>query len=78
MNGQRVSTVNAYTAHREWARRPPDERYASVQQLFDAAEPFLRTLPALAPDGVLFGPGEPQVARAAVPPGSEPVTNSAK
>jgi len=37
MNGQRVSTVNAYTAHREWARRPPDERYASVQQLFDAA-----------------------------------------
>jgi len=37
MNGQRVSTVNAYTAHREWARRPPDERYASVQQLFDAS-----------------------------------------
>ena len=37
MNGQRVSTVNAYTAHREWAKRPPDERYASVQQLFDAA-----------------------------------------
>ena len=37
MNGQRVSSANAYTAHREWARRPPDERYASVQQLYDAA-----------------------------------------
>ena len=37
MNGQRVSTANAYTAHREWARRPPDERYASVHELYDAA-----------------------------------------
>ena len=37
MNGQRVSTADAYTAHREWATRPPDERYASVEQLFDAA-----------------------------------------
>ena len=37
MNGTGVSAVNAYTAHREWATRPPDERYASVQALFDAA-----------------------------------------
>ena len=37
MNGQRVSTADACTAHREWATRPPDERYASVEQLFDAA-----------------------------------------
>src|SRR5207249_6665739 len=37
MHGQSVSTVDAYTAHREWARRPPDERYASVQELYDAA-----------------------------------------
>jgi hypothetical protein len=37
MHGQRISTVNAYTAHREWASRPPDERYAGVEQLFDAA-----------------------------------------
>jgi hypothetical protein len=29
--------VTAYTAHREWASRPPDERYASVQALYDAA-----------------------------------------
>jgi hypothetical protein len=32
-----VSAVCAYTAHREWASRPPDERYASVQALYDAA-----------------------------------------
>ena len=37
MHGQSVSTVTAYTAHREWASRPPDERYASVPALFDAA-----------------------------------------
>ena len=37
MNGIGVSAVNAYTAHREWASRPPDERYGSVQALFDAA-----------------------------------------
>jgi hypothetical protein len=37
MNGSRVSTVTAYTAHREWATRPPDERYTSVNTLFDAA-----------------------------------------
>jgi hypothetical protein len=32
-----MSAVTAYTAHREWASRPPDERYASVQALFEAA-----------------------------------------
>jgi hypothetical protein len=30
-------SVTAYTAHREWARRPPDERFASVSALHDAA-----------------------------------------
>jgi len=37
MIGSGVSTVCAYTAHREWASRPPDERYASVQALYDSA-----------------------------------------
>ena len=37
MHGQSVSTVTAYTAHREWASRPPDERYTSVPALFEAA-----------------------------------------
>jgi hypothetical protein len=37
MHGTGVSTVNAYTAHREWATRPPDERFDSVQALYDAA-----------------------------------------
>ena len=37
MHGRSVSTVTAYTAHREWARRPPDERYASVHALAEAA-----------------------------------------
>ncbi len=37
MTGIRVSTVTAYTAHREWASRPPDERYASVHALYEAA-----------------------------------------
>jgi hypothetical protein len=37
MHGSGVSAVSAYTAHREWASRPPDERYASVQALHDAA-----------------------------------------
>jgi hypothetical protein len=37
MNGIGVSAVTAYTAHQEWASRPPDERYASVQDLYDAA-----------------------------------------
>src|SRR5436190_19813479 len=37
MTGTRVSAVTAYTAHREWASRPPDERYASVHALHEAA-----------------------------------------
>src|SRR5690349_4745839 len=37
MNGIGVSAVNAYTAHKEWASRPPDERYASVHALYEAA-----------------------------------------
>ena len=37
MSGIGVSAVTAYTAHREWALRPPDERYASVHALFQAA-----------------------------------------
>ena len=37
MTGISVFAVTAYTAHREWASRPPDERYASVQALYEAA-----------------------------------------
>ena len=37
MTATRVSAVTAYTSHREWASRPPDERYASVHALYDAA-----------------------------------------
>src|SRR5215470_10602085 len=37
MTGRSVSAVTAYSAHREWASRPPDERYASVHALYDAA-----------------------------------------
>src|SRR3954469_15618570 len=37
MTATPVSAVTAYTAHREWASRPPDERYASVHALYDAA-----------------------------------------
>jgi acyl-CoA reductase-like NAD-dependent aldehyde dehydrogenase len=37
MHGVGVSAVSAYTAHREWATRPPDERYASVEALHEAA-----------------------------------------
>lgn len=37
MQGSGVSSVTAYTAHREWASRPPDERYASVHVLYEAA-----------------------------------------
>jgi hypothetical protein len=37
MNGIGVSAVTAYSAHQEWASRPPDERYASVHALYDAA-----------------------------------------
>ena len=36
MHGIGVSAVSAYTAHREWATRPPDERYASVEALLEA------------------------------------------
>jgi hypothetical protein len=32
-----VSAVTAYTAHREWARRPPDERFTSVGALWQTA-----------------------------------------
>src|SRR5689334_18041226 len=37
MAGRSVSAVNALTAHREWAARPPDERFASVHALYEAA-----------------------------------------
>src|SRR5438067_8594825 len=37
MSGIGVSAVTAYTAHREWASRPPDERYANVDALYQAA-----------------------------------------
>jgi len=37
MNGIGVSAVTAHSAHREWALRPPDERYASVNALYQAA-----------------------------------------
>src|SRR3954454_20560983 len=37
MTGRSVSAVTAYTAHREWASRPPDERYASVPALHKPA-----------------------------------------
>src|SRR5688572_11602191 len=37
MIGSSVSAVTGYTAHREWASRPPDERYASVHALYEAA-----------------------------------------
>ena len=37
MHGIGVSTVTAYTAHKEWATRPPDERFDSVHALHEAA-----------------------------------------
>ena len=37
MIGNGVSAISATTAHREWATRPPDERYTSVQALYEAA-----------------------------------------
>jgi hypothetical protein len=37
MTGRSVSAVTASTAHWEWASRPPDERFASVHALFEAA-----------------------------------------
>ena len=44
MTGRSVSAVTAYTAHREWASRPPDERYASVHALYEAARARRRQL----------------------------------
>jgi hypothetical protein len=37
MQNTGLSAVTAYTAHREWATRPPDERFASVSALHEAA-----------------------------------------
>ena len=37
MHGTGLSTMTAYTAHREWTTRPPDERFDSVQALYQAA-----------------------------------------
>lgn len=37
MSGIGLAPVNAFTAHREWAHRPPDERYNSVPDLLNAA-----------------------------------------
>ena len=37
MQSTGVAAVTAFTAHREWASRPPDERYASVSSLYEAA-----------------------------------------
>jgi hypothetical protein len=37
MQSTGLSAVTAYTAHREWAIRPPDERFASVSALHEAA-----------------------------------------
>src|SRR5204863_6130461 len=37
MTGISVSAITATTAHREWASRPPDERFASVHALYEAA-----------------------------------------
>jgi hypothetical protein len=37
MQSTGVAAVTAFTAHREWASRPPDERFASVSSLYEAA-----------------------------------------
>jgi hypothetical protein len=37
MTGTTASTITARSAHREWATRPPDERFASVYALHEAA-----------------------------------------
>jgi hypothetical protein len=37
MTGTTASTITALTAHCAWATRPPDERYASVHVLYEAA-----------------------------------------
>ena len=36
MTGTTASSITAISAHREWATRPPDERYASVHALYEA------------------------------------------
>ena len=52
MNGALVSAVTAFTAHREWATRPPDERYTSVSALYDAARTRRARIAARAIDTV--------------------------
>jgi hypothetical protein len=37
MQSTGLSAVTAYTAHQEWAIRPPDERFTSVSALYEAA-----------------------------------------
>jgi hypothetical protein len=37
MQSTGLATVTALTAHREWASRPPDERFATVSSLYEAA-----------------------------------------
>src|SRR5438067_2811906 len=37
MTGISVSAITATTAHREWASRPPDERFTSVHARYEAA-----------------------------------------
>ena len=37
MQSTGLSAVTAYTGHREWATRPPDERFTSVSALYEAA-----------------------------------------
>ncbi len=37
MQSTGLSAVTASSAHREWATRPPDERFASISALYDAA-----------------------------------------
>ena len=37
MQSTGVAAVTAFTAHREWASRPPDERHADVSSLYEAA-----------------------------------------
>jgi len=34
MHGIGVSTVTAFTAHKEWATRPPDERFSCIHALY--------------------------------------------
>jgi hypothetical protein len=52
MNGSLVSAVSAFTAHREWATRPPDERYSSVAALQEAARTRRERIDARAIDTI--------------------------